>query len=177
VISYLEELETREKFFLAGGCAILVLLLLLYAVYLPYQRALDRADRSIEVKLRQIGEIGQLQADYQALKIHLAKLESTQGQGRSLSALTLIEDVAGRICSRENLVNVRPQAAQVKGDYRVENVDVRFEKLPLLQLLRLLKGIEATKTQTQVKTLQIKQRFDDRSQLDVTMTVSSFRKN
>jgi general secretion pathway protein M len=177
VISRFEQLETREKLYLAGGCAILVILLLIFAVCLPYQRALERADNSIAAKLRQIQEIEQLQIDYRALKTRLTKLESRQGQGNNLSALTLIEDIASQIGSRENLVNVRPQSAQVKGNYRVENVDVKFEKMPLSQLLRLLKGIETTQAQLQVKTLQVKQRFDDKSQLDVNMTVTSFREN
>jgi type II secretory pathway component PulM len=177
VIRQLEQLETREKLFLIAGGAILFVLLLVFGVYLPYLRALERADRSITVKIDQIKEMVQLQSDFKVLQTQMEQLESSQEPGTGLSALTLIEDIAGRIGSRENLINIRPQAVQIKGDYRIENVDVKFEKMPLSQVVRLLKGIEISKIPIQVKTLQLKQRFDDHSQLDVTMTVSSFRKN
>ncbi len=177
MISRFEQLENREKLFIIGGGVILIVMLLIYAAYIPYLHAIERADKSIQVKLKQIEEVKQMQLEYLALKEQLASLESHQGQGSRLSALTLIEDLASRIGSRDNLVNIRPQTAQVQGDYRVENVDVRFERMPLAQLVRLLKGLETSQGQIQVKSLQVKQRFDDKALVDLNMTVSSFRKN
>ncbi len=177
MISRFNQLEQREKVFLAIGAVFLLIIILVFGVYQPYRNALDRAEKTIATKRLQVQEVRKLQAEYQALESRMKRSEAKLVSTRGLSALALVENVASNIGSRENLNYIRPQPPQTQGEFRIENLDIKFEKLPLQQVVSLLWGIETSTSQMQVKNLRLKQRFDDSSQLDVTMTVSAFRRS
>jgi len=80
-----------------------------------------------------------------------------------------------RIGGREKLSYIRPQPPQSQGTVSIDHLDVKFERLPLPQVVRLLWEIESSATQMQIKNLRLKERFDNRTELDATMTVAVFR--
>ncbi len=177
MINRIAQLERREKILLLVGAVFIVVVVLIYGVYDPYRNALSRAQRSIATKYQQIDQVRALQAEYLALQGQMNRAESKLVKRSGVSALAMVEDIASRIGSRENLSYIRPQPAQTQGDIHIENLDVKLERLSLQQVLQLLWGVESAKTQMQIKNLRLKQRFDNPAQTDLTMTVSVFRKN
>lgn len=177
MIRRINQLEQREKVFLAIGIAFVLVVIIVFGLYQPYRDALDRTERSITVKLAQIEQVRKLQAEYRLLQGRMARAEAKLVRSGASSALASVEDIATSIGGRENLNYIRPQPPQTQGEFHIENLDIKLEKLPLQQVVRLLWGIEKSPTQMQVRNLQLKQRFDNRSQLDVTMTVSVFRRS
>lgn len=177
MIRRIEQLEEREKIFL-GVCIVFLLSVAVFSGILqPYSNALRRAERTIAVKQQQLDEVRQLQAEYQAVKDSLQRIETRLIPANGISSLALVENIANRTGSRQNLLSVRPQPPQHQGEIIIENLDVRFEKLPLQQVIRLLREIESSTAHLQVKNLQIKQRFENKAQLDLSMTISVFRRN
>jgi general secretion pathway protein M len=177
MISRIDQMEQREKIFLAIGAVFILFVIIVFGLYQPYRNALARTEKKIAVKQIQVEEVRKLQAEYQTLQNRMKRAETKLVSTSGLSALALVEDIASNIGGRENLSYIRAQPPQSRGEFRIENLDVKFEKLPLQQVVRLVLGIETSTTQMQVKNLRLKQRFDNSSQLDVTMTVSVFRRN
>jgi len=177
MINRFKQLEAREKVFLSIGIAFILIVIIVFGIYQPYRNALARAEKTIATKKSQIEEVRKLQVEYRKLQNVMKRAEAKLDRAEGTSALALVEEIASDIDSRENLNFIRPQPPQTQGEFRIENLDIKFEKLNLQKVVQLLWRLETSDTQMQVKNLQLKQRFDNRSQLDVTLTVSAFRRN
>ncbi|MCK5069179.1 MAG: type II secretion system protein M [Desulfocapsa sp.] len=173
----IDQLEKREKVFLSVGIVVILIMLAFYGVYQPYHKALQRFDKKIAAKQLQLEEVKSLQAEYQSLQRQLDNAQKSLSNKGSLSPLAKVEELASSIASREKLSYIRPQPPQIQGEIRVDSLDIKLEKLSLEQVLRLLWKVKSPASQMQVKKIRIKQRFDNTSQLDLTMTVSVYGKN
>lgn len=172
-----QNLEPREKIMLLAGLIFLLCVVAVYGIYLPYRESLQQAERSIAVKQRQLAQVRDLQQEYRGLERRIARAEQGLARSGEQSALALLENIAARIDSRDKLNYIRPQPPQSQGAYRIENLDIKFEKLSLEQAVNLLWRVETAETRMQVRNLRLRQRFDDTSLLDVTMTVAVFRRS
>lgn len=172
----ISQLNQRERIFVFAGGFAIILALLYFAIVAPYRSALDRLDRQISVRSEQLQEVKALQTQYLTLQQQMSQMERLLGNRQNFSALTFVEDLVERTAGRENLLSMRPQSPEVRNEFTVDAVEVKLERLNLRQLLEFLQGIEAAATPMQVKSLYLKQRFDDRSLLDATMTVTALRR-
>jgi general secretion pathway protein M len=169
----ISQLNQRERIFVVAGGGLLVLVLLYIAVVLPYRNALSRLDTEITVRSRQLQEVQSLKTRYLSLQQEMTQVERLLDNRREFSPLTFIENLVGKTAGRENLVSMRPQAPVTRNNFTIESVELKLEKLTLRQVLELLWGVEQATTPMRVRSLQLKQRFDDRSLLDATMTVTA----
>lgn len=175
MIERFNQLETREKIFLAGGAIFLLLALIYIGLYQPYQEAVRSAEKSTLAKQAQVEQAKRLQVEYRALQQQMKRANTKLARSDGMSALALMEGIAVRIGGREKLSYIRPQPPQSQGTVSIDHLDVKFERLPLPQVVRLLWEIESSATQMQIKNLRLKERFDNRTELDATMTVAVFR--
>jgi len=173
----ISQLNQREKIFVTAGGVALVLALLYLAVLMPYRSALNRLDKQIAARSQQLQEVKTLRAQYLAMQQQILQVEMRVKNNQDFSALTFIENLVERTAGRDNLVSMRPQPPLTQNEFIVDSVEVKLEKLSLKQVLELLWGVEGAKTPMQVKGLYLKQRFDDRSLLDATMTISALRRS
>ena len=170
------QLNQRERIFVATGCTALVLALLYFAIIAPYSSAMTRLDNQIASRSSQLQEVKSLRTEYLALQQQMSQVEKLLGKRQDFSALTYIENLVERTAGRDKLLSMRPQAPKAHGEFTIDSIEIKLEKLALKQMLEFLWGIEAASTPMQVKGLYIKQRFDDRSLLDATMTVTALRR-
>ncbi len=171
-------LSERERIFVIGGGLAIVLVAVWLGILAPYREAVAAAESKIASRERQLNEVQRLRQEYQRLQGELAEAErQLVGKGRGFSLFSFIEDVTTRTGVRDKLVSMRPQSTATQGEYREESVEIRLEKLRLDQLVRLLHAMEAADVVLNTKTLRIKPRFDDRSQLDTVIAVSFFQKS
>jgi general secretion pathway protein M len=173
----ISQLNQREKLFVMAGGIALVLALLYLAVLMPYRSALTRLDKQIAARTQQLQEVKTLRSQYLAMQQQILQVEMRVKNSQDFSALTFIENLVERTAGRDNLVSMRPQSPLTQNEFIVDSVEVKLEKLTLKQVLELLWGVEGAKTPMQVKNLYLKQRFDDRSLLDATMTISALRRS
>ncbi|MDT8440033.1 MAG: type II secretion system protein GspM [Desulfuromonadales bacterium] len=177
MIEKFQQLSQRERLFVIGGGLMVILVLLYIAILLPYQNALERLDNQIAARSRQLEEVRALRLDYLQRQRELTQVERRLDNRRDFSALTFIENLAVSSAGRERLVSMRPQAPVVGNRLTTEAVEIKLERVTLREVVELLRGIEGAKTPMQVRSLQLKQRFDDRSRLDASMTIAALRRN
>ena len=91
----------------------------------------------------------------------------------AFSLFSFIEATEAQVASKENLVYMRPQPSVDQNEFREESVEIKLEKIRLDQLVQLLYEIESANAFLKVKTLRVKTRFDNKSELDAVMTISS----
>jgi general secretion pathway protein M len=172
----ISQLNQRERIFVAFGGGILVLALTYFAIVAPYRSALRKLDQQIEARSVQLQEVKLLQTSYLDLKQQMAQMERLLDNRQGFTSLTFIEGLVEQTAGRENLLSMRPQSPETRNEFIIDAVEIKLEKLTLEQVLELLVGIEEADAPMQVKSLYLKQRFDDRSRLDATMTVTSLRR-
>jgi len=172
----ISQLNQRERIFVAVGVGLLVLALVYFAIVAPYRSSLRKLDQQIEARSGQLQEVKLLQASYLDLKQQMAQVERLLDNRQGFTSVTFIEGLVEQTAGRENLLSMRPQSPESRNEFIIDAVEIKLEKLTLEQVLELLVGIEEAEAPMQVKTLYLKQRFDDRSLLDATMTVTSLRR-
>lgn len=170
----LSQLSRRDRMALIVGGIVVLATVVAFGLILPYQEALARLDSRIATRQKQVREVQALQQEYRILKRQLAQAQSRLDQSRGFSLFSFIESQTTQVATKENLVYMRPQQTAVREDRKEESVEIKLEKLRLDQLVRFLYGIESADAYLQVKNLRVRSRFDDRSLLDATMTISSF---
>lgn len=170
----LPQINPRERLALIVGGLVVLVTLVVLGVILPYRAALDRLDTRIASRQQQAQEILELRQEYLLLQRQLAEAETRAAKSRDFSLFSFIETAAGQVAGKENLVYMRPQAGASQDGIREEAVEVKLEKVKLDQLVRFLYAVESTDAPLQVKSLRVRTRFDDRSQLDAVMTISMY---
>ncbi|WP_321368629.1 type II secretion system protein GspM [uncultured Desulfuromusa sp.] len=177
MLNRIDQLEKREKLYLLVGIIVILATIIFYGIYQPYHQQLIRLDKKIASKQSQLKEVRNLQAEYQSLQKQVDNTQKKMSTGGSLSPLAKVEELASNVVSREKLSYIRPQPPQIQEDIRVDNLDIKLEKLSLEQMLQLLWEIEAPESQMQIKNFRSKKRFDNSSEIDLTMTISVYGKN
>lgn len=171
------QLSQRERLTLLAGAVIVAVLLFFFAIVAPYRASLERLDKKIASKQRQLAEAQQLGQEYQQLKQQLAASERRLASGGDFSLLSFVEATSIRLAGRDSLTAMRPQPAATLEGFREEAVEVKLEKIRLNQLVQLLFVADTAPAPMLVKALRIKPRFDDRNLLDVTITFASYRRS
>ncbi len=170
----LPQISPRERLALIV-CGLVVLATVIFlGVVLPYRNAMTRLDGKIASRQKQVQQIQELRQEYLLLQQQLSKAEGRLDKARNFSLFSFVEATAARVASKENLVYMRPQTGSAQEGFREESVEIKLEKLHLDQLVRFLYSFESADAALQVKSLRIRTRFDDHSQLDAVMTVSMF---
>ena len=172
----ISQLNQRERLFVAVAGVALALVLLYLAVLVPYRNALTRLDNQIEGRGRQLQEVQTLRAEYLALQQETTQIERLLENRRDFSVLSFLENLVESTAGRENLLSMRPQSPLTRNQFILESVEIKLEKLDLRQVLEMLWSIEKSTSPMQVSALYLKQRFDNRAQLDATMTVTTLRR-
>lgn len=175
-LTQFNQLSQRERIILIAGALIVVLLIVLFGIVAPYRAAMERLDKKIASRQRQLVEVRQLGTQYRQLQEQLAASERRLASGGDFSLLSFVEATSIRLAGRDSLVSMRPQPAATVEGFREETVEVKLEKVRLNQLVQLLYAAETAPAPMLVKTLRVKTRFDDRALLDVVVTFASYRR-
>jgi len=169
-------LNKREKIFVSVGAVFIILTLLYVALVSPYNRFMERLDNKITLRGKQVGEVISLKNDILLLKQQLREAEQKISSSRSFSLFSFVEQKVQGVAGKENLVYMRPKPATQRDDFEETALEIKLEKITLQQVVRLLYEMETVDVPLNVKSLQIRNRTESASLLDVTMDVSTLRK-
>ena len=170
----IKQLNPREKWILAGGVAVIGLVVVWYLLLNPYLEAMNNLDRRIAAHRHSLEKAQEMQGEIVQLRAELAKVGNRPQGAKPL--FSQVESLTVQTGVREQLLAMRPQPVTTQGGYRQQLVEIRLEKLSLAQLVKLLYAIEYRSGGIQVKSLRVKPRFEDRSSLDVNMVLMSLEK-
>ena len=173
----MQNLTQREKAFLAAGAAALVLLIIVFGIILPYRSAIVRLDAQVAQRQVQLQQVKELQIEFQRLQADLTQRQQKLGKSGGASAFSSIENIVTRLGFRDKLVAMRPQPAGEREGMQVETVATRIDGIELAQLVQLLKAFKSANTLLNVKSMQIRTRFDDPALLDTELQVETLKRS
>lgn len=170
-------LSQRDRVALIVGGVFVFGTLLYIGLIAPYQEAIARLDQQITGRQRQLREVQSLQQEYRQLQRQVSAQEGRMARRPDFSLFAFVEEISLREGAKEKLVYVRPKEGVSQEGWQQEGVEIRLEKIALNQLVQLLYQVVSADYPVQIKNLRIRTRFDDRSLLDASIELASFRKS
>lgn len=169
-----KNLNHRERVVVVSGGLILIAVLAWYGVLSPYLSTMTDLDRKITASENNLAKVMSMSEQIGQLRQQLTLADRRRSAGRPL--FSRVEGLTEQTGVRDQLLSMRPQPATTQGDFRQQLVEIRLEKLSLGQLVKLLHAIEYRSGGVQVKSMRVKPRFENRSELDVNMVLMSLEK-
>lgn len=169
----IDRLDARERIVVLVGILILSGILV-WLLLSPYISTMQNLDRRIEGQRRNLEEVAILGQEIVQLRQQLAGIESEQRSGRPL--FSQVENLTKQMGVRDQLLSMRPQPDSVQDNFRQQTVEIRLERVTLSQLVNFLHAAEHSSHGIQVRSLRVRPRFDDRSQLDVNLVLMSLER-
>jgi len=170
----INRLDERERIIVLAGIVILAALLIWLVLLNPYMNAMQKLDRRIDGQRRNLERVATLGQEIGQLRQQLAGIESQRRSGRPL--FSQVENLTKQMGVRDQLLSMRPQPDSVQGGFRQQTVEIRLERVTLSQLVGFLHAAEHRSHGIQVRSLRVRPRFDDRSQLDVNLVLMSLER-
>jgi general secretion pathway protein M len=173
-MNFWRQLQPRERLFLGGGVAVLVLFLFFKVAIDPLFKHSADLDRQIVTARRQLAELRTMQQEYQRQKSVVDTINNQLKKQQNFAIFSRLEEFAGQTGIRNKILYMKPTVSTPSEVYNEESVEIKMEGVTLDQLVRYLHQVENSPQLLKIKRLEIKPRFDNRQILTATFRVSAF---
>jgi type II secretory pathway component PulM len=173
-MNILSHLGTRERLFVIGGGAIILLALLYTLVIEPWRAASVRLDQQIAVAQRELHELQTLRQEYYRQRSALDRIHAQLAQQTNFSLLSELEALAMQTGTRDTIRAIQPVVSPPDKTYDEEAVEIKMDDVQLEPLIAYLFAIENAPQWMRVTRLSIQPRPAHRQLLAVLCRVSTF---
>jgi general secretion pathway protein M len=173
-MNFWQNMQPRERLFLGGAGAMLVLFLIFKLTIDPLFKHSADLDRQIVTARHQLAELRTMQQEYQRQKTVVDSINSQLKRQQNFAIFSRLEEFAGQTGIRNKILYMKPTVSTPSEVYNEESVEVKMEGVTLEQLVRYLHQIENSPQLLKIKRLEIKPRVDNRQILTATFRVSAF---
>jgi general secretion pathway protein M len=173
-MNFWQNMQPRERLFLGGAGAMLVLFLIFKLTIDPLFKHSADLDRQIVTARHQLAELRTMQQEYQRQKTVVDSINSQLKRQQNFAIFSRLEEFAGQTGIRNKILYMKPMVSTPSEVYNEESVEVKMEGVTLEQLVRYLHQIENSPQLLKIKRLEIKPRVDNRQILTATFRVSAF---
>jgi hypothetical protein len=173
LLSSFGRLAPRERLLLGLAAASVVVIGLYSFVWDPLQASSATLARRIAVKEKDLAEIQKERDTYLDLMRHIEANQSLLAQGdENFSLFAYLDNAVGQSVGREHVTSMNPSNKNIGTDYQEQLVEIHLTQISLPQLVDLLYRIEKGDHPLRFSRLQVKKRYNDIRNFDVTATVS-----
>lgn len=173
-MSIVHHLGTRERLFVIGGGAVILLALLYTLVIDPWRAGSIRLERQIVVAQRELHELQTLRQEYHRQKSVLDRINAQLTQQKNFSLLSQLEALATQTGTRYTIRALQPVVSPPDKTYDEEAVEIKMDDVLLEPLIAYLFAIENAPQWMRVTRLSIQPRPANRQLLSVICRVSTF---
>ena len=174
-MNFWQTLQTRERLFIGGAGAALVLFLIFKLAIDPLFKHSSELDRQIVTARRQLAELRTMQQEYQRQKSVVDSINSQLKRQQNFAIVSRLEELARQTGIQPNKILSMRQAPSTPSEmYNEESIEVKMDGVTLEQLVRYLYQIENSPQLLKIKRLDIKPHLDNRQLLNTTFRVSAF---
>ncbi len=168
-----DSLSERDKKLLSSGLKGLFVFILLWILF-SFASGISQKERDIDEARRVMLKVDELNDFVSANRVELQKKKSETSGSKYVSLTDLIEkqQVASLINPEARTeLKETPKKDVEKGKYVENTASVKYSKITIRQLVKLLSGIEKNEIFAVVSSLKIKRRTDDIRYIDVEFEV------
>ncbi len=166
-------LGPREQIFTAVGLGLVLLLVIILPLSCASSR-LGKMENQITNHEKDVDKVLQKIGEYRLAQTKMKGLEDSIKPKSQVQLTTRLETLATQAGIGDKIDSLKEKPGIPGEDFEELIVDVRMSKLSLSQALEFLYGIETQKDlNLKINRMQIKPRYDDRQQFDITFEVST----
>src|SRR2546425_6545085 len=158
-MNFWQNLQSRERLFIGGAGAALVLFLIFKLTIDPLFKYSAELDRQIGTARRQLNEMRTMQQDYQRQRSVIDSINSQLKKQPNFAIFSRLEELAGQTGIRSKIVHMKPTVSAPNEVYNEESVEVKVEGVTLEQLVQYLYQVESSPQLLKIKRLEMKPRF------------------
>lgn len=171
----LRNISGRERIFIIGAAAMLVIFLIYQLVYTPLMRRRDEYQNEIVELENSYGNYELLAGRYlEARNVH-DSYRSELLDKKSLSVLTYLENEAQSAGVRDNIEYIRPRGMETEEGIITASVEMKIDAITATDLFLFLGGIEKNRKGLIIAYLRLKPFFKEKNKVDVVVRVHDIR--
>ena len=166
-------LSTRDKKLVRIGLLFLALLFVLNMFY-SFLNGISSKQTNIEQSIKVIAKLDDLNDFMAANAGELQKKKTDTVSSKYVSLMDLVDrQQAAALIQPESRTDIKetPKKEVEKGKYYENSASVKYEKISIRQLTKLLAGIEKEENFARISSLKIIRRTDDIRYIDATFEV------
>jgi hypothetical protein len=172
----LQSRSPRERWLMVLAGCIAGLLAVQLFLAAPLRSELARSLAASELLEGDLQRAARMSRDIRQLRADLGAVEARIKPGETTNLFTVLEGLAGKAEIREQLESIKPKQASGNERYPETRVEVSIKGATLKQTIQFLYEIESAPVLLIVRSLRVKSREDDSQLLDVSFSVSSFKR-
>ena len=173
LFNFYQRLSPRERLLLGLAVGSVLVISLYSFVWDPMVAGREALQRRIVTKEKELVEIQHQRTHYLDL---LRQLEASQAvlvrTDQSFSLFAYLQNAVAQAVSREHIQSMNPTDKNLSDEYQEQAVEIKLTAVSLDQLENVLYRIEKGDYQLRVSRLQVKKRYNDQYNFDITATVS-----
>lgn len=168
-------MTSREQTIALVSAAVVVVMIIIMPIAVASSR-ITRLEKELADGNKQFREIIHTLDSYNTEKAKLTGLEKMLSSGFDSSISSTLEALAEKSGIKDKIDSLKEKPSAPSEILDEASVDVRLKKVNLQQLVDFLYAIQNDPDKLLVlKQLSMKTRFDNKQELDVSFTVSTFR--
>lgn len=168
-------MNSREQTIALVVAAIVLALVIILPVTVASNR-IGRLEKDIERGNKQVKEVVREIDRYQEARAQLIATEKLLAGGFDSSIATTMESLASKVGIADRIDSLKEKPTAASDVLDEVTVDVRLKKVSLNDLIKYLQSIEQDPNKLlRLKKLEIKPRYDNKTQLDSSFSISTYR--
>ncbi len=171
----LNKLEKREKRVALAGVIFLVCFVFFHIAVSPLIKARQQVQKTLIQKKEDLITIHRLQDEYRKLQTQAVDIQDKlQKRAPSFSLFSFIEEQATKAKVKQQINSMTPSTSEGEGPLQESRVDLKLERISLLQLVDFLKQVESPDNVVVIKRLSIQENSKEEGALDAVMQIITF---
>lgn len=168
-------MSPREQTIALVGAGVAIILVIVLPIAVASSR-IGKLEREVADGRRQFKEVVRAIEAYNRKRSQLAGLQQQLAGGYDQQISTTLESIAEQNGIKDQIDSLKEKAAAPSDLFEEASVDVRLKRVSLQQLIDFLYAIEHhPEKMLRLRQLSVKPRFDNKQDLDVSFTVSTYR--
>jgi len=173
LLNYYSRLAPRERLLVGIAGASVILISLYSFVWEPLQSSRELLLRRIHTKESDLKEVQRQRDIYLDLQRRLDANKSATSEGDpNFNLFSYLQTNITQAVSREHVTSMNPSSKNIGDNFQEELVEIKVTQISLPQLVDLLYRVEKGEHPLRFSRLQIKKRYNDIRNFDVSATVS-----
>lgn len=168
-------MNSREQTMALIAAAVVIILVVVLPITVASNR-IGRLEKNVVQGRKQLRDVMRAIESYDSRRVYLDQLQKLFAGGFDSSISSTLESIAEKHGMKDRIDSLKERAVAPSELFDESSVDVRLKRVRLEQLVGFLHAIEdQPDTLLRLKKLSIKTRFDNKQDMDVSFTVSTYR--
>jgi type II secretory pathway component PulM len=173
LLNYFSRLAPRERLLLGAALISMVVISMYSFVWEPLTSGREMLDRRVKLRERELSEVQRQRDTYLQVVRQIEANKGAISEGDpNFNLLAYLQTTIAQAVSRDHVASMNPSTKNRGNEYQEQLVEIKLTQVSLPQLVDLLYRVEKGDHPLRFSRLQIKKRYNDVRNFDVTAMVS-----